>query len=202
MNSAAKILLIEDDPGIVMTLRRVLTDEGHDVGVETRGDTGLTRARDDGFDVIITDMKLPGLNGLDLVRELHVAKPRLPIILMTAYGTTETAIEATKSGAYDYLVKPFEMPELIELVEKAVTSRRLMTRPVQLGASGDARDALIGNSRAMQAIYKEIGRNHILEPTYPFGGRNVAWSAASFANRCMFARNDKELVCISLAVKP
>jgi len=158
MNSAAKILLIEDDPGIVMTLRRVLTDEGHDVGVETRGDTGLTRARDDGFDVIITDMKLPGLNGLDLVRELHVAKPRLPIILMTAYGTTETAIEATKSGAYDYLVKPFEMPELIELVEKAVTSRRLMTRPVQLGASGDARDALIGNSRAMQAIYKEIGR--------------------------------------------
>ena len=158
MNSAAKILLIEDDPGIVMTLRRVLTDEGHDVGVETRGDAGLARARDDGFDVIITDMKLPGLNGLDLVRELHVAKPRLPIILMTAYGTTETAIEATKSGAYDYLVKPFEMPELIELVEKAVTSRRLMTRPVQLGASGDARDALIGNSRAMQAIYKEIGR--------------------------------------------
>src|SRR5438309_35978 len=158
MNSAAKILLIEDDPGIVMTLRRVLTDEGHEVGVETRGDAGLARARDDGFDVIITDMKLPGLNGLDLVRELHVAKPRLPIILMTAYGTTETAIEATKSGAYDYLVKPFEMPELIELVEKAVTSRRLMTRPVQLGASGDARDALIGNSRAMQAIYKEIGR--------------------------------------------
>jgi len=158
MNSAAKILLIEDDPGIVMTLRRVLTDEGHEVGVETRGDAGLARARDDGFDVIITDMKLPGLNGLDLVRELHVAKPRLPIILMTAYGTTETAIEATKSGAYDYLIKPFEMPELIELVEKAVTSRRLMTRPVQLGASGDARDALIGNSRAMQAIYKEIGR--------------------------------------------
>src|SRR5438105_6127319 len=103
-------------------------------------------------------MKLPGMNGLELVRELHGAHPRLPIILMTAHGTTETAIQATKAGAYDYLLKPFEMPEFIELVEKALSSRRLMTEPVELGAPGDARDALIGNSRGMQAIYKEIGR--------------------------------------------
>src|SRR5437868_356184 len=152
MNSAAKILLIEDDPGIVMTLRRVLTDEGHEVGVETRGDAGLARARDDGFDVIISDMKLPGLNGLDLVRELHVAKPRLPIILMTAYGTTETAIEATKSGAYDYLVKPFEMPEMLDLACKAITSGQLMSEPVEIAAPLSDHDAIIGNSRVMQNI--------------------------------------------------
>src|SRR5262245_16632050 len=158
MTTAARILLIEDDAGIVMTLRRVLKEEGHDVVVEKRGDTGLTLARDDSFDVVITDMKLPGLNGLELVRELHTTKPRLPIILMTAHGTTETAIEATKSGAYDYLLKPFEMPELLEMVEKAVASSRLMSEPVELGAAGVARDALIGNSRPMQAIYKEIGR--------------------------------------------
>src|SRR5258705_323898 len=103
-------------------------------------------------------MKLPGLNGLDLVRELHAANPRLPIILMTAHGTTETAIQATKSGAYDYLLKPFEIPEFIELVEKALKSSRLMTEPVELGGSGDAREALVGNSRGMQSIYKEIGR--------------------------------------------
>jgi nitrogen regulation protein NR(I) len=158
MKDGAKILIIEDDPGIVMTLRRLLTDEGHKVRVETRGDIGLATARGDDFDVVLTDMKLPGLNGLDLVRELHAAKPRVPIILMTAHGTTETAIEATKSGAYDYLLKPFEMPELISLVERAVASRRLMTEPVQLGAPGGARDALVGNSRLMQGIYKEIGR--------------------------------------------
>ena len=158
MTTAAKILLIEDDAGIVMTLRRVLKDEGHEVLVEKRGDTGLALARDDSFDVVITDMKLPGLSGLDIVRELHTAKPRLPIILMTAHGTTETAIQATKSGAYDYLVKPFEIPEFIELVEKALASRRLMTEPVELGGLGEARDALVGNSRGMQAIYKEIGR--------------------------------------------
>jgi len=158
MSQAAKILLVEDDPGIVMTLRRVLTEEGHEVLVERRGDSGLSRARGNGFDVVITDMKLPGLGGLELVRELHGLQPRLPIILITAHGTTETAIEATKAGAYDYLLKPFEIPELIELVERAVASRRLMTEPVNLGAPGEARDALVGNSRSMQSIYKEIGR--------------------------------------------
>src|SRR5215475_5670074 len=158
MSDAGKILLIEDDPGIVMTLRRVLTDEGYSVQVEKRGDSGISAARDDSFDVVITDMKLPGMNGLDLVRELHGAKPRLPIILMTAHGTTETAIQATKSGAYDYLLKPFEIPEFIELVDKALKSARLMTEPVELGGAGDARDALVGNSRCMQSIYKEIGR--------------------------------------------
>ena len=141
-----------------MTLRRLLSEEGHQVEIETRGDQGLERARTQAFDVVITDMKLPGLNGLDLVRELHAVRPRLPIILVTAHGTTETAIEAIKSGAYDYLVKPFEMPELIELVEQAVTSSRLMSEPVELGEPGEARNALVGNSRVMQSIYKEIGR--------------------------------------------
>src|SRR5437867_4764842 len=158
MSNAAKILLVEDDPGIVMTLRRVLVDEGHEVLVEKRGDTGLARARDDSLDVVITDMKLPGLNGLELVRQLHTAQPRLPIILMTAHGTTETAIEATKSGAYDYLLKPCDIPEFIDLVEKALASRRMMNEPVELGRSTRGAGALIGNSRAMQSIYKEIGR--------------------------------------------
>jgi len=158
MNAPAKVLLVEDDPGIVIALRRILTEEGHEVLVEKRGDAGLIRAREDSFDVVITDLKLPGLSGLDLVRELHSALPRLPIILMTAHGTTDTAIEATKFGAYEYLVKPFEMPELISLVKKAVDSRRLMTEPIELGAASDARSALVGNGRAMQAIYKEIGR--------------------------------------------
>src|SRR5215470_12118719 len=122
MSNGAKILLIEDDPGIVMTLRRLLREEGHEPVVETRGDAGLKHALAEELEVVITDMKMPGLSGLDLVRELHAAKPRLPIILMTAHGTTETAIEATKSGAYDYLLKPFEIPELLELAERAVAS--------------------------------------------------------------------------------
>jgi DNA-binding NtrC family response regulator len=158
MSNVGKVLLIEDDPGIVVSLRRVLAEEGHEVLVETRGDTGLARARDRSWDVVITDMRLPGLGGLEVIRELHAAKPRLPIILITGHGTTETAIEATKLGAYDYMLKPLEVPEFIELVGKAITSSRLMTEPVEVGAPGAARDALVGNSRVMQSIYKEIGR--------------------------------------------
>jgi nitrogen regulation protein NR(I) len=158
MNPPAKILLVEDDDAIVATLSRVLTEEHYEVFVENRGDLGLMRAKETGFDVVITDLKLPGLNGLELVRELHAARPRLPILMVTAHGTTETAIEATQFGAYDYLVKPFDIPELLALVEQAVAASRLMSGPVQLGESGTAREAIIGQSRAMQTIYKEIGR--------------------------------------------
>jgi nitrogen regulation protein NR(I) len=158
MNPPAKILLVEDDSAIVMTLQRVLTGEGYVVSVEKTGDAGLARALESAVDLVITDLKLPGLNGLELVRELHAARPRLPILMITAHGTTESAIEATQSGAYDYLLKPFEIPELLTLVQNAVAASRLMSEPVELGQAGLARDAIVGNSRAMQAIYKEIGR--------------------------------------------
>jgi nitrogen regulation protein NR(I) len=158
MNAPAKILLIDDDPGIVDTLSRVMTDEGYEVTVERRGDEGFARAAADTFNAVVTDLKMPGLTGLDLVRQLHAARPRLPIILITAFGTTQTAIEATKFGAYDYLLKPFEIPQLLDLIRRAVDSNRLMSEPVTLGEPGAARDAIVGQSAAMQNIYKEIGR--------------------------------------------
>jgi nitrogen regulation protein NR(I) len=158
MKSPAKILLVEDDSAIVTTLRRVLAEEGYEVVVEQTGNGGLARAKSDEFDVVVTDLKLPGISGLELVRELHAARPRLPILMMTAHGTTETAIEATQSGAYDYLVKPFEMPELLQLVDQAIAASRLMSEPVQIGMTVHAQEAIVGSSRAMQSIYKEIGR--------------------------------------------
>jgi DNA-binding NtrC family response regulator len=124
MSGAIKILLIEDDPGITDTLQRVLAGEGHEVTAENRGDAGLALAVKNPFNVVITDLRLPGLSGLELIRQLHAARPRLPIILTTAFGTTETAIEATKFGAYDYLLKPFNIPQLLELIQKAANSNR------------------------------------------------------------------------------
>jgi nitrogen regulation protein NR(I) len=158
MNAATRILLIEDDTGIADTLQRLLTAEGHEVVVEERGDNGLARAAKDPFNLVISDLKLPGLSGLELVRQLHTVKPRLPIILVTAYGTTETAIEAMKYGAYDYQLKPFNIPQLLELVRKAADSNRRMSEPVGLGEAAQSRDALVGRSQSMQNIYKEIGR--------------------------------------------
>ena len=135
MNPRPKILLIEDDAGIAAALKKDLQTEGYEVAVAARGDEGNARAQNEPWDVVITDLKMPGLSGLDLVAQLHAARPKLPIIMMTAFGTTETAIEATKLGAYDYLLKPFDMGEV-----------------------RTAQSAIIGNGRSMQAIYKEIGR--------------------------------------------
>ncbi len=158
MSARPRVLLIDDDPSIADTLPRVLAAEGFDVVVRQRGDEGLAVATGEMVNVVITDLRLPGLGGIELIKRLRVAQPRLPVILVTAFGTTETAIEATKFGAYDYLLKPFAIPQLIEMVRKAADSNRLMSEPVELGLPTLARDALVGRSEVMQAIYKEIGR--------------------------------------------
>jgi len=159
MSAPTQILLIEDDPGITDTLQRVLTGEGHQVAIEKRGDAGLVRAAAEPFHVVITDLKVPGVNGLEIIRQLHSTQPRLPIILVTAFGTTDTAIQAMQLGAYDYLLKPFDIPQLIDLVNKAADSNRRMSEPVALGGEpNQSHDALVGRSAAMHAIYKEIGR--------------------------------------------
>ena len=158
MNPQSKILLIEDDPGIAAALKKELLAEGYQVTTATRGDEGLGCAKEHPCDVVLTDLKMPGLSGLELIEQLHAIKPKLPIIMMTAFGTTETAIEATKLGAYDYLLKPFDTGELLDLVAKAVASGRLMSEPLEMGQARSAQSAIIGDSRAMQAIYKEIGR--------------------------------------------
>jgi len=158
MNRPNRILLIEDDPGIRETLQRVLTEEGHQVAVEGEGDKGLARATAEPFNLVVTYLRLPGLSGMQVVQELHRLKPRLPIILITAFGSTETAIQATKLGAYDYIQKPFNIPDLLEILDKAADTARLSSSPVEVGHSNGQGEALIGHSEQMQAVYKHIGR--------------------------------------------
>ena len=159
MRITAQILLIEDDVSLAANLGDVLKEEGFKVTVCSRGDEGLRRAAEDECQVVLTDLRLPGLGGLELVRQLHDTQPRLPVVLMTAHGTIETAIEATKLGAYDYLQKPFEMPALIDVLHGAVDAGRLMREPVTLpDAPVESRTALVGTSHAMHDVCKEIGR--------------------------------------------
>jgi nitrogen regulation protein NR(I) len=159
MHSDAHILLIEDDASLAANLCDVLKENGFHVSVCNRGDEGLRRASVDECDVVLTDLRLPGLGGLELVRQLHDTQPRLPVVLMTAHGTIETAIEATKLGAYDYLQKPFEMRGLISVLHRAADAGRLMREPVTLpNAPVESRTALVGTSREMQDVCKEIGR--------------------------------------------
>jgi nitrogen regulation protein NR(I) len=164
MSQTGHILIIEDNESLAISLKDMFEMEGFAVSVTGTARDGLTTAKNGAFDVVITDLQLPGTGpldtkaGLDLIRELHLAEPHLPIILMTAHHTTETAIEATKLGAYDYLLKPFDPGELLEMIQKAMANRRLVSTPVEVGGSTTSQDAIVGQSRAMQVIYKEIGR--------------------------------------------
>ncbi len=158
MNHAPKILIVEDDAGIAAGLRKLMCSEGYEVVWLARGDEGLTQALEASFDVVITDLKLPGCDGLTLVKELHQAKPKLPIILITAHGTTEVAIDATRWGAFDYVLKPFEVEHLLEITAQALQASRLMSESIDLGTTTTSGAAIIGNSRIMQEVYKDIGR--------------------------------------------
>ena len=158
MSRAGTVLVVEDDSGTAESLRQVLEDEGHAVIAAATGEQGLALAAKKNCDVVLTDLKLPDLSGLDIVKRLRNVQAKLPIILMTAHGTTDIAIEATRHGAFDYLLKPFEMPAMLHAIERALAATRLMSQPVEIGNIVADRDAIIGNSRAMQEIYKEIGR--------------------------------------------
>jgi nitrogen regulation protein NR(I) len=153
-----KILIVDDDVRSALSLERLLRSRSYQTTLCHDGAQGLAQALASDFDVVITDLKMPGIDGLKLVRQLHEARPRLPVILMTAFGTTETAIEATKGGAYEYLVKPFDMAELLQILARAVTSARLAAEPVALGQESPDGQAIIGSSRAMRELYMEIGR--------------------------------------------
>ena len=152
------ILLIEDDARAAASLERLLKTENYAVTVAHRGDDGLRRAKTEPFDVVVTDLKMPGVDGLEIIKQMHAAEPRLPIVLMTAFSSTDNTIEATKHGAFEYLRKPFQMDEFLAIVNKAAVSARLMREPVALNDLAADGDSLVGSSRAMEAVYKEIGR--------------------------------------------
>lgn len=153
-----RILLIEDDLSARAAFAKVLRKAGYDLLAVSRGEEGLVEASRQAFDLVLTDFKLPGLSGLDLIAQLRASQPTLPVIMMTAHGTTETAIEATRLGAYEYLVKPFEADELLDLVATVVHQSRLTSEKIELGKSRCEARSLVGHSRAMQNIYKQIGR--------------------------------------------
>jgi DNA-binding NtrC family response regulator len=199
----AKILLIEDDTGTASALQKVLRARDYVVDVAARGDDGLKRAIADSFDVVLTDLRLPGLGGMDLAVQLRAAKPKLPIIMMTAHGTTDTAIEATKLGVYEYLVKPFEVVDLLELVASAVSHSRLMSEPVELGEARSARFAIIGGSRVMQNLYKEIGRAAATPATVLI--RGATGTGKELIARAIYQhsdRADKPFIAVNCAAIP
>ncbi len=163
-----EILLIDDDEGLNHFLSRFFKRKGYAVTACLNGRAAMEAISRKRFDLILLDYKMPELNGLDTLKQIKAAQVNTPVIIMTAYGNTDTAIEAMKRGAYDYLNKPFEREELSRIVAEALELNQRMQEVVHLPDAAAGAQApipapkgvirIIGRSKSMQAVYKIIGR--------------------------------------------
>jgi DNA-binding NtrC family response regulator len=126
------ILVIDDKDSMREMLTASLTSEGYDVEVAGSGDIGIAKSKEKHFDVILTDLKMPDISGMDVLTQVKENDPETAVIVMTAYGTIETAVEAMKRGAFDFLQKPFDIDHLQMLVERALENQRLVAENLLL----------------------------------------------------------------------
>jgi nitrogen regulation protein NR(I) len=154
------ILIVDDDPQLRQSFEKLLTAEGHTVKTAASGEAAIPMVETETPDLVIMDVRMPGMSGLEAFKAMHGIEPKLPVIIMTAYGTTETAIEATKLGAFEYVLKPFEIPDILALISQALEAGRCMRSRVEVDVAPDTAgaDAIIGRSKPMQEVYKAIGR--------------------------------------------
>ena len=155
-----RILIVDDEPNVHYSFRRILPQDCEVISA-LDGEEAIRKVRNENPDLVIMDIRMPGMGGLHALTEIRETDPRLPVIIMTAYGSMQTAIEAMKSGAYEYVLKPFDIPEMQELVEKALTAGELMRRTVTYRPGeeeGDGEDVIVGGSPGMQEVFKLIGQ--------------------------------------------
>jgi DNA-binding NtrC family response regulator len=131
------ILIIDDDDQLRISFERLLNEEGYAVRTAASGEAGIRMIDDAIPDLVLLDVRLPGINGLEAFKQIHRIESKLPVIIMTAFGTTETAIEATKMGAFDYVIKPFDVPQMLSTIRQALEAGRFMRSPVDMDASPD-----------------------------------------------------------------
>ena len=155
-----RLLVVDDEPSVLQLFRSAFEKHGIEVLTAGTARAGLKLADDERPDVGIFDLMLPDWTGLELLQEVQKTDPKLPVIFITAGGTSANAIDAMKLGAFDYLTKPLDIRQVRELVNRAFEVRRLMNKPVSLGESAPAEsgDVMIGRCSAMQEVYKAIGR--------------------------------------------
>ncbi len=161
-----RLLVVDDDASILHAFRRAFRDPEVTLLTAATAAEGLDLVARDRPDVVILDIHLPDQSGLEAFRHIREADARIPVILITGHGTTDTAIEAMKRGAFDYLIKPLELDALRELIGRAFEISRLMQVPAVVGDEEspppddgrDAADVLVGRCLAMQEVYKAIGR--------------------------------------------
>jgi len=158
---SAKILVVDDDPDIADVLAELLQKDGHQVTTCGSGAAAIAAGKEERFDVVLADIRLPDGDGLAVLRAFLEASPETAVIVMTAFGTVETALEAIKTGAYDYLPKPFKLDEVRIVVQRALERKCLLqeNRRYRQELKGKYRlENVVGASGPMLAIFKTVAR--------------------------------------------
>ncbi len=153
------ILIVDDEKNYLVVLEALLGSEGYEIVTALNAKSAISTAEEADLDLIITDMKMPGMSGMELLEKIKSMKPELPVIMMTAFGTIEMAVEAMRKGAYDYIQKPFENEQLKLTVKKALNNYRLIKENKLLTEALSERfkfGNIVGKSKQMKKIYDLI----------------------------------------------
>ena len=158
-----KVLVIDDDNDLRYSLKRVLSGRQYEVLEAASGEEGLTMAEKHRPNVILLDNRMGGMSGMEALQHLRGINPNAMIILMTAYGTTQTTIEAMKFGAFDYIMKHFDLKKILSLTESAIAASSDLDKAgkeesVTAVSKEDIEGGIIGSSSAMQEVFKMIGQ--------------------------------------------
>jgi DNA-binding NtrC family response regulator len=155
----ARVLVVDNDAEMLSMLQRQLESEGHAVVTATSGAEAIAALERDEFHVILTDLVMDGVDGLTVLREAQRVQPGARVILMTAFGSLETAIEAMRHGAYDYVTKPFKLGEMTVAIDRALDDRRIREENRRLREQVEHRfsfDNILGRSKAMHIVFEQI----------------------------------------------
>lgn len=199
------ILVVDDEPTVLAAFEEILGGLEHDVVTARRAETAIEHLRTAPADLVILDIQLPGMSGLEALRRIKQEQPKLPVLVITGQGTMSTAIEATRLGAFDYQLKPLEPDEMLATVERALAGVRLMRGQVAVGPEKVAatEDAIVGRSPAMQEVYKAIGRVAHTEVTVLIRGETG--TGKELVARAIYqhsGRAEKPLIVVNCAAIP
>jgi two-component system response regulator HydG len=161
MRKKPRILVVDDERAMQEALRDWLKEDGYEVGLASSGEEAIAQAKQKNWEVILLDLKMPGMDGLEALKRLKEVNPEAEILMMTAYATVDTAVQAMKEGAFDYLVKPFDPDEVEMQIKKIIQHKDLVLENLLLRKTLEEKfqyDEIIGKSDAMQEIFGMISR--------------------------------------------
>ena len=154
----AKILIIDDERSIRNTLKDILTFESHNVDLAEDGKMGLQLAAENSYDIIFCDIKMPQMDGIEVLENLHESSPEVPVVMISGHGNIETAVEAIKKGAFDFISKPLDLNRIMITLRNALDKTNLIMETKTLKKKVNMKYQMIGESAAIKKVKDMIER--------------------------------------------